>query len=119
MRMERGFAYLTAVMDWVSRYVLAWRLSQTLDVAFCLEAVEEALSYGRPEIFNTDQGAQFTSDVFTGRLDRDGIQISPPEAETVAGASTTTFSSSGCSERSNTRRCICTTTRASGWPRST
>jgi len=76
VRMERGFAYLTAVMDWVSRYVLAWRLSQTLDVGFCLEALEEALSYGRPEIFNTDQGAQFTSDAFTSRLEREEIQIS-------------------------------------------
>jgi len=76
VRMERGFAYLTAVMDWVSRYVLAWRLSPTLDVEFCLEALEEALSYGRPEIFNTDQGAQFTSDAFTGRLEQAEIQIS-------------------------------------------
>jgi putative transposase len=76
VRMERGFVYLTAVMDWVSRYVLAWRLSQTLDVGFCLEALEEALSYGRPEIFNTDQGSQFTSDAFTGRLEGAQIQIS-------------------------------------------
>ena len=62
-----GFMYLMAVIDWYSRYVLSWRLSNTLDGAFCLEALEEALSRRRPEIFNTDQGAQFTSLAFTGR----------------------------------------------------
>jgi putative transposase len=75
--MARGFLYLVAVMDWASRAVLAWRLSNTLDVAFCVEALEGALArHGRPEIFNTDQGAQFTSAVFTGRLKQAGVAIS-------------------------------------------
>ena len=75
--MARGFVYLAAVMDWCSRKVLAWRVSITMDMAFCLEAVEEALQrYGAPEIFNTDQGSQFTSEVFTGLLTDNGIQIS-------------------------------------------
>jgi len=75
--MARGFLYLVAIMDWASRAVLAWRLSNTLDSAFCLEALGEALSrYGRPEIFNTDQGAQFTAAAFTGRLEEAGIAIS-------------------------------------------
>ena len=74
--MARGFLYLVAVMDWHSRYVLAWRLSNTLEVAFCVEALEEALSKGKPEIFNTDQGSQFTSEAFTGRLLEQGIQVS-------------------------------------------
>jgi putative transposase len=71
-----GFVYLTAILDWYSRYVLAWRLSNTLDGAFCLEALEEALQYARPEIFNTDQGVQFTSLAFTGCLEAHGIAIS-------------------------------------------
>lgn len=75
--MVRGFVYLAAIVDWFSRRVLAWRLSITLDTGFCIEALEEALSkYGRPEIFNTDQGSQFTSEAFTGRLKEEGIQIS-------------------------------------------
>ena len=75
--MARGFLYLAVVMGWVSRAVLAWRLSNTLGAEFCVEALEEALSrYGRPEIFNTDQGSQFTSDDFTGTLKRHGITIS-------------------------------------------
>jgi putative transposase len=75
--MARGFVYLTAVMDWFSRRVLAWRLSITMEVEFCLEAVEEALAkYGRPDIFNTDQGSQFTSAPFTGLLLENGIAIS-------------------------------------------
>src|SRR3990172_2868498 len=74
--MSRGFLYLVAIMDWHSRYVLAWRLSNTLEVGFCVEALEEALSKGRPEIFNTDQGSQFTSEAFTGRLLAQGIQVS-------------------------------------------
>ena len=74
--MPSGYLYLTAVMDWFSRHVLAWRLSNSMDVEFCLEAVEEALSQGRPEIFNTDQGSQFTSREFTGRLLDESIQIS-------------------------------------------
>jgi putative transposase len=74
--MARGFLYLVAIMDWHSRYVLAWRVSNTMEVGFCLEALEEALSKGRPEIFNTDQGSQFTSDAFTGMLLGQGIQVS-------------------------------------------
>jgi putative transposase len=74
--MCNGFMYLTVVMDWYSRYVLSWRLSNTLDVDFCLEALEEALSTGRPEIFNSDQGSQYTSLKFSGRLLEDGINIS-------------------------------------------
>ena len=75
--MARGFVYLVAVVDWFSRRVLAWRLSITMDVSFCIEALEEALSkYGKPEIFNTDQGTQFTSEAFTGRLKKEGIAIS-------------------------------------------
>jgi putative transposase len=74
--MARGFLYLVAIMDWHSRYVLAWRLSNTMEVGFCLEALEEALSKGRPEIFNTDQGSQVTSDTFTGMLLEQGIQVS-------------------------------------------
>ena len=72
-----GFVYLVAIMDWYSRYVLAWSVSTTLDGAFCLEARDEALQlYGKPDIFNSDQGCQFTSVEFTGRLKAEGIQIS-------------------------------------------
>ena len=75
--MVRGFVYLAAVVDWFSRRVLAWRVSITLEVAFCLDAVEEALArYGKPEIFNTDQGSQFTSAAFTGLLLENAIAIS-------------------------------------------
>ncbi len=75
--MARGFVYLAAVVDWFSRRVLAWRLSNAMDTSFCIEALEEAIEkHGRPEIFNTDQGAQFTSEAFTGRLEEEGIQIS-------------------------------------------
>jgi putative transposase len=75
--MRRGFLYLVAIMDWTSRKVLAWRVSNTMDVEFCLEALEEALArFGRPEIFNTDQGSQFTSPRFTGVLQEAGIRIS-------------------------------------------
>jgi len=75
--MSRGFMYLVAVMDWHSRKVLSWRISNTLDSEFCIDAVSEAIGrYGRPEIFNTDQGAQFTSRGFTGLLKSHGIQIS-------------------------------------------
>lgn len=63
-----GFMYLVAIMDWYSRHVLSWRLSNTMDVAFCVEALEEALLHGQPEIFNSDQGSQFTSDAFTSCL---------------------------------------------------
>ena len=75
--MQRGFLYLVAIMDWASRYVLAWRLSNTLDASFCTDALDEALArHGKPEIFNTDQGSQFTSFAFTGRLQAPGIRIS-------------------------------------------
>jgi putative transposase len=75
--MAHGFVYLAAVVDWFSRRVLAWRLSITMEVEFCLDAVEEALArYGRPEIFNTDQGSQFTSAAFTGLLLENAIAIS-------------------------------------------
>ena len=74
---QRGFLYLVAIMDWATRHVLAWRLSNTMDARFCVEALEEALSrYGRPEIFNTDQGSQFTSADFTGVLKDAGVAIS-------------------------------------------
>jgi putative transposase len=71
-----GFMYLAAILDWYSRYVIAWRLSNTLDGAFCLEMLEEALGRGRPEIFNTDQGVQFTAAAFTDRLQAAGVQVS-------------------------------------------
>jgi len=74
--MARGFLYLVAIIDWYSRYVLSWRLSNTLDAGFCVEALEEALGKGRPEIFNTDQGAQFTGEAFTGLLKQHGVSIS-------------------------------------------
>jgi putative transposase len=71
-----GFMYLAATIDWYSRYVLAWRLSNTLDGAFCLEMLEEALSQGKPEVFNTDQGVQFTAEAFTARLMESGVAVS-------------------------------------------
>ena len=74
--MARGFVYLVAIMDWYSRYVLAWRLSNTLDADSCVDALEEALSKGTPRIFNTDQGSQFTSDAFTSMLLDHEVQIS-------------------------------------------
>lgn len=77
IRLARGFAYLTAVIDWYSRTVLAWRLSNTLDSGFCVDCLEQSLrAYGTPEIFNTDQGCQFTSDAFTSVLKSHGIAIS-------------------------------------------
>jgi putative transposase len=75
--MARGFVYLAAVVDWFSRRVLAWKLSITMEASFCIEALEEALSRNeKPEIFNTDQGSQFTSEAFVGRLKENGISIS-------------------------------------------
>jgi putative transposase len=76
IRLNQGFISLVAVIDWWSRYVLSWAVSITLDGYFCLEALETALRWGRPEIFNTDQGAQFTSQAFTERLRQGEIQIS-------------------------------------------
>jgi putative transposase len=74
--MQKGFMYLVAVMDWFSRYVLSWQLSNTLDGAFCLVALAEALQQGKPEIFNTDQGVQFTAHAFTSSLEAADIRIS-------------------------------------------
>jgi len=74
--MARGFLYLVVIIDWYSRYVLSWRLSNTLDAGFCVDALEEALKKDRPDIFNTDQGAQFTSEAFTGILKQHGVRIS-------------------------------------------
>lgn len=76
IRLDGGFAYCTAVIDWYSRYVISWRVSNTLDTGFCLEALEEALETGKPEIFNTDQGVQYTSIAFTSMLEKEGIKIS-------------------------------------------
>jgi len=74
--MRHGFMYLTAVIDWYSQYVLSWRLSNTLEGQFCLEALDESLAMGRPEIFNTDPGSQFTAQEYTGRLEEAGIAVS-------------------------------------------
>ena len=76
VRLRQGFIYLVAILDWFSRYVLAWEVSVSLESAFCLAALEWALKTGRPETFNTDQGAQFTSEVFTARLEACGIAVS-------------------------------------------
>jgi len=76
IRLKRGFLYLAAIMDWFSRFVIAWRLSNTLDIYFCLEMLREALGYGQPLIFNSDQGVQFTSNKFTGILEARKIEIS-------------------------------------------
>ncbi len=74
--MAKGFLYLVAIMDWYSRHVVAWRLSNTLNADFCVEALEEALTKGKPEVFNTDQGSQFTGEGFTGLLKQHGVRIS-------------------------------------------
>ena len=74
--MASGYMYLVAIIDWYSRYVLSWRLSNSLESSFCVDVLEEALSQRRPEIFNTDQGVQFTSRMFTGRLEAAGVSIS-------------------------------------------
>jgi putative transposase len=76
IKLRQGFIYLVAVMDWFSRYVLSWEISNSLDSFFCISALERALSKGTPEIFNSDQGVQFTSKSFTGRLKEGGIRIS-------------------------------------------
>jgi len=76
IRMRGGFLYLTAILDWYSRYVLAWELSNTMDVNFCLAALERALRRGKPDIFNTDQGSQYTSNEFTAEVLQAGIQLS-------------------------------------------
>ncbi len=74
--LAQGFMYLAAILDWFSRYVLAWRLSNTLDGSFCLDMLDEALRRGRPEVFNTDQGVQFTAQAWTGRLEAAGVAVS-------------------------------------------
>ena len=76
IRMAHGFVYLVAVMDWYSRFVLSWVLSVTMELPFCIEALEKALRWGRPEIFNSDQGSQFTSEKFTGVLEGLGVDVS-------------------------------------------
>lgn len=76
IKLSSGFAYCTAIVDWYSRHIIAWRISNTLDTGFCIEALEEALRSGKPEIFNTDQGAQFTSTAFTSVLENAGVKIS-------------------------------------------
>ncbi len=76
IRLAHGFVYLVAIMDWYSRFVLSWRISNTLDTEFCIEALREALVHSKPEIFNTDQGCQFTSIEYTGLLKEAGIKIS-------------------------------------------
>ena len=76
IRLHGGFVYLAAILDWFSRYVISWRLSNTLDQYFCLEMLEEALSSGKPAIFNSDQGSQFTAEKFTGMLEDRGIAVS-------------------------------------------
>ena len=76
IRLQHGFVYLVAIMDWYSRYVLAWDISTTMDTAFCTRTLENALKISKPEIFNSDQGSQFTSNDFTGILEEAGIRIS-------------------------------------------
>jgi putative transposase len=102
IRMAPGFVYLVAVMDWFSRYVLSWRLSLTLELDFCVDALKSALRRGRPEIFNSDQGSQFTSERFTDELATRQIA----SAWMDVAAAWTTFSLNDCGGRSNTRRCI-------------
>jgi putative transposase len=95
--MARGFMYRVAILDWASRKVLAWRISNSLDSSFCIEALQEALTrHGRPLIFNTDQGSQFTSEAFTASRASPGYPLSTWTAE---GAVTTTSSWSGCGGR--------------------
>ena len=74
--LAHGFMYLAAIIDWYSRYVISWRLSNTLDGSFCLDMLEEALSTGQPDVFNTDQGVQFTAAAWTSRLERAGVAVS-------------------------------------------
>ena len=77
VRLPRGFVYLVAIIDWYSRKIMSWRLSNTMDAGFCVDCLEEAIeTYGTPEIFNSDQGSQFTSDAFTGVLIKSGVKIS-------------------------------------------
>ena len=112
--MACGWVYLCAIVDWASRPVLPHRVSIGMDTALCLEALEEAFAkQGQPEIFNTDQGSQFTSEAFTAALKARGIK----SAWTAEAASATTSSWSGCGARSSTRRCTCMPTSLSAQPR--
>jgi putative transposase len=96
IRLPRGFVYRVAIIDWYSRKVLSWRLSNTMDAGFCVDCLEEAIkAYGAPEIFNSDQGSQFTSDAFTGVLIERGITISMDGR----GRAWTLFLSSGYGEQ--------------------
>jgi len=97
-----GFVYLAAILDWYSRKVLAWRLSNTLETRFCLDCLDEALRRGQPSIFNSDQGAQFTSTGFTGRLAQAGIRISMDGR----GRPMTISLWNGCGDRSSMKKCI-------------
>ena len=107
--MARGFAYLVAVLDWYSRRVLAWRLSNTLDTGFCIEALREALTrFGQPAIFNTDQGSQFTAVDFTRVLLDRGIKVSMDGKGRYLDNIFERSSWSGCGGRSSMRRCIST-----------
>ena len=111
--MARGFVYLAVVLDWATRRVLSWRLSITMEAAFCVETLEDALArHGKPEIFNTDQGSQFTGAAFTGVLADNGVAISMDGR--VPGV--TMCSSSAYGAASSTRRCICAATTASARP---
>jgi putative transposase len=111
--MKSGFLYLVAILDWFSRYVLSFRLSNTLDGLFCLETLDRALSNGRPEIFNTDQGAPFTARIFTERLETTGVAIS---MDSRAEPSTISLSSvSGVP--SNTWTCTSTATKPCSKPK--
>jgi putative transposase len=107
LRLTSGWMYLVAVIDWFSRYVLSWEVSNTLETDFCLTALEQALRHGndRPEVFNTDQGVQFTSQAFTDILKKCGIAIS---MDGRGRALDNIFASSwsGCGARSNTRKSI-------------
>ena len=108
--MARGFVYLVAVLDWYSRKVLSWRVSITMDVHFCVAALEEAIAlYGAPEIMNTDQGSQFTSQTFTG-LPRNMASESAWTAKAPGG---TRCSLNGCGDQSSTKKCIFTPTKRS------
>ena len=106
--LARGFMYRAAIIDWYSRYVLAWRLSNTLDGSFCLEMLDEALLRGRPEVFNTDQGVQFTAAAWTGRLESAGVAVSmdgkvrpfPPTLAGVLSAPEATLSLPGVADDS-------------------
>ena len=112
--MARGFVYLAVVLDWFSRRVLSWRLSITMEVDFCVETLEEALArHGKPEIFNTDQGSQFTGAAFTGVLLDNGDRHQHGRQGRLAGQR---LRRAAVASRSNTRRCICEPTTASARP---